>query len=271
MHPFINIAVKAARAGANVIMKGYARPDLVHISSKGARDFVTDVDIKAEQTIIYILRESYPDHSILSEESGLSQQNDYQWVIDPLDGTRNFINGFPHFAVSIALKYKNRLEHAVIYDPIRNDLFTASRGENAQKNNCLIRVNSKSTLENALVATSIPYRAMKQHQQAYESSLHAMTDICPSIRRTGSAALDLAYVASGQLDGFWELGLHPWDIAAGILLVKEAGGMLCDFQGGENYFEQGGILAGNPKIIKDLLKYIKPFFEKEKMTATDTE
>jgi myo-inositol-1(or 4)-monophosphatase len=260
MHPFVNTAIKATRSAANIITRAFVRPDLIRVSAKGHRDFVTNTDKAAEQTIIYILQTAYPTHSILAEESGASsKQDDYQWIIDPIDGTLNFMHGFPHFSISIALKYKNRLEHGVIYDPVRDDLFVASRGAGAQKNNHRIRVGQHTHLPDCLIGTGFPAKAMQYHEN-YHAVLQALSKEC-AVRRTGSAALDLAYVAAGHLDGFWELKLAPWDMAAGILMIKEAGGLVCDIKGEENYLKNGSIVCGNAKITKQLLKIIQPCFK----------
>lgn len=259
MHPYVNTAIKAARTAANIIMRAYARPDLIKVSSKGHRDFVTNTDKASEQSIIYILQTAYPSHSILAEESGASKHDDYQWIIDPIDGTHNFIHGFPHFSISIALKYKNRIEHGIVYDPVRDDLFVASRGAGAQKNNHRIRVSQRTHLQDCLIGTGFPVKALDYHDN-YHAALKTLSKEC-AVRRSGSAALDLAYIAAGHLDGFWELKLAPWDMAAGIILIKEAGGLVCDIKGEENYFKNGSVVCGNAKITKQLLKIIQPCFK----------
>lgn len=263
MHPFLNNAVKAAYAAADIIRKGYSRLDLIKVSSKGPKDFVTNIDKSAERRIIDILRASYPNHYILGEESGsikAAGKSPYQWIIDPLDGTTNFIHGFPHFSISIALKNNDRIEHGVIYDPIRDDLFTASVGVGTQRNNRRVRVSKNVFLEDCLVATGLPARAM-QYYEAHCNTLREFAGTCQSIRRTGSAALDLAYIACGQLDGYWGVALGPWDMAAGILMIKEAGGLVSDCAGKENYFENGTLVAGNAKVLKQLLKPIQKHFK----------
>jgi myo-inositol-1(or 4)-monophosphatase len=258
----INIAIQAARAAGTIIARASDRLDKVKITEKSHNDFVTEIDKAAEREIIAIIRKAHPNHAILAEESGETAGSDYTWVIDPLDGTRNFIHGFPHFAVSIGIIYKNQIEHGVIYDPLRDELFSASRGKGAKLNERRIRVSSLTKLEQSLLGTGFPYRHSPEYQQAYTDSLHALFPICGDIRRAGAAALDLAYVACGRLDGFWELKLQKWDMAAGILLIKEAGGLVCDIQGGETYFETGNVVTGNPKVLKSLLKTIYPFMEK---------
>lgn len=256
--PLINIAVNAARAAGNIIARAVTRLDIIKISEKQPNDFVTDIDQKAEREIISFIQKAHPDHSILAEECGEIKGNDYQWVIDPLDGTRNFIHGFPHFAVSIAVNYRGRTEHGVIYDPIRDELFVATRGKGARLNDRKIRVSTRKQLNDALLGTGFPFRHEKHNQDSYNQILQTILPICGDIRRAGAATLDLAYVAAGRLDGFWEMGLLPWDITAGILLIKEAGGFVADFNGGEDYASTGNIVTGNPNITKLLLKTIRP-------------
>lgn len=258
MHePTLNIAIEAARSAGNLIMRAMQRMDTVAITEKRPNDFVTEVDKRAEQEIIHIIHKAFPGASILAEESGHIPGNDYQWIIDPLDGTRNFIHGFPHFAVSIAVTYKNKIEYGVIYDPLRQELFTAARGKGAQMNNRRIRVSPCKQLENGLLGTGFAYRHRDKDAELPPAIMRSLLSITGDIRRTGAATLDLAYVACGRFDGFWEFGLHPWDIAAGILLIKEAGGLICDTDGGEDYLKTGNIVAANPAIIKQLLKSIK--------------
>lgn len=260
-HPIVNIAIQAARAAGNIIMRAADRLDTIKVSEKRPNDYVTEIDQFAEKEIINIIRKAHPDHGILGEEGGeIAGTNDTVWIIDPLDGTRNFIHGFPHFAVSIAVSIKGKIEHGVIYDPIRQELFSATRGKGAQLNERRIRVSKHSALEECLLGTGFPYRHSPAHQAAYVESLQALIPISGDVRRAGSAALDLAYVAAGRLDGFWELGLKPWDLAAGTLLIKEAGGIVCDMKGAEDYMKSGNVVAGNPKALKLLLKTISPFF-----------
>ncbi len=260
--PIINIAVEAARAAGNIIMRAMKRLDSVKVAEKGPNDFVTEVDQRVEQEIITVIQKAYPTHGILGEEGGeLKGEDDYQWIIDPIDGTRNFIHGFPHFAISIAVMHKNKLEHGVIYDPVRQELFTASRGKGAQLNERRIRVSQRKHLEECLLGTGFAYRHISNDHSVPFRILQGVIPICGDIRRAGAATLDLAYVACGRLDGFWELGLHIWDIAAGILLVKEAGGMVCDPSGGEDYLKTGNVVAANPIIMRQFLKTIKPHLE----------
>jgi myo-inositol-1(or 4)-monophosphatase len=262
MHPTLNIAVRAARSAGGVIIRNLGKLESLTIHSKDRNDFVTEVDQKAEQEIISILRRAFPDHGILAEESGVREGNDFQWIIDPLDGTTNFLHGFPQFAVSIALRHKGRLEQGVVYDPMRQELFTATRGGGAMLNDRRIRVAKRDSLEGALLGTGFPFKS-QQHLDAYLDMFRALFPRTAGIRRPGSAALDLAYVAAGRLDGFWEIGLNIWDMAAGVLLIQEAGGLSSDFVGGHNYLESGNIVAGNPKLFADILKTIRPFVTAE--------
>jgi len=258
MHPLLNIAIAAARQAGDIIVRHYDQIDRLTISEKHNEEPFTEVDIKAEQTIINSILKAYPDHGILAEESGTrNTESESLWIIDPLDGTTNYLHGYPFFCVSIAFKFKNRIEHAVVYDPIRHECFTASRGRGAQLNDRRIRVSKQSQLQNALLGTGLPFRSASVAQR-YMPTLEAMMGQGASIRRSGSAALDLAYVAAGRLDGFWEFGLRPWDIAGGSLLIKEAGGLISDPQGGEDYLQQGDVIAGTPKVLKSLLQTFAP-------------
>ncbi|ROR32804.1 inositol-1-monophosphatase [Inmirania thermothiophila] len=258
MHPVVNIAVRAARAAGNLILRYVDRVDTLEVTRKDRNDFVTEVDRRAEAEIVRILRRTYPDHAILAEESGADGRDDApQWIIDPLDGTTNFVHGFPHFAVSLALRHRGRIEHAVVYDPLRNELFTASRGEGALLNERRIRVSGITRLADALLGTGFPFRAHR-HLDAYLATFRALFPESSGVRRAGSAALDLAYVAAGRLDGFWEVGLSPWDVAAGALLVQEAGGIVSDFAGGDRYLRSGNVVAGTPKIHAEMLRRMRP-------------
>jgi len=259
MHPMLNIAIRAARSAGNTIMRYANRVDTLAVTSKARNDFVTDVDKMAEKDIISTIRRSFPDHGILAEESGeVAGKDDYLWVIDPLDGTTNFIRGFPQFAVSIALKHKGRLDQAVIYDPVRQELFTASKGAGAQLNNRRLRVTNQTSLEGALLGTGFPFR-QQEYLDAYLGMFKALFPDTAGIRRAGAASLDLAYVAAGRLDGFWEFGLSEWDMAAGALLIKEAGGIVTNFRGEDSYLETGNIITGTPKIHRAILREIQPF------------
>jgi myo-inositol-1(or 4)-monophosphatase len=259
MNPMLTIAVRAARAAGNVIMRNVDRLDRLTVEVKARNDFVSRVDRDAEQQIIEQIHQSYPDHGILAEESGLTERNsEFQWIIDPLDGTTNFLHGFPQFSVSIALQHKNRLEVAVVFDPLKNEMFTAARGEGAQLNDRKIRATAQKGLPGALIGTGFPFRH-PQHLEAYLSSFRAIHLEAAGIRRAGSAALDLAYVAAGRMDGFWELGLNSWDMAAGALLVREAGGIVTDFDGDGNYLDTGNVIAAAPKVYQPMFDAIKPF------------
>ncbi|MBD3610401.1 MAG: inositol monophosphatase, partial [Gammaproteobacteria bacterium] len=230
MHPMLTIAVRAARSAGNVIVRSMDRLDRLNIETKAQNDFVSEVDRQAEQEIIYTISKTYPDHGFIAEESGEHGGKEYQWIIDPLDGTTNFLHGFPQFAVSIALKHQGKLEHAVVYDPVRQELFTASRGGGAQLDGRRIRVTKRTSLDGALLGTGFPFKA-QHHLDAYLEMFKSLFPMTAGIRRPGSAALDLAYVAAGRIDGFWEIGLNPWDMAAGALIIKEAGGLVSDFAG----------------------------------------
>ncbi|MEY6762397.1 inositol-1-monophosphatase [Kluyvera ascorbata] len=254
MHPMLNIAVRAARKAGNLIAKNYETPEAVEASQKGSNDFVTNVDKAAEAMIIDTIRKSYPQHTIITEESGehVGEDLDVQWVIDPLDGTTNFIKRLPHFSVSIAVRIKGRTEVAVVYDPMRNELFTATRGQGAQLNGYRLRGSTARDLDGTIIATGFPFK-VKQHAPAYMNILGKMFTECADFRRSGSAALDLAYVAAARVDGFFEIGLKPWDFAAGALIARESGSIVCDFTGGHNYMMTGNIVAGNPRIVKAML------------------
>jgi myo-inositol-1(or 4)-monophosphatase len=258
MHPMLNTAIKAARRAGSVINRASLDIDQIKVSVKQQNDFVTEVDRAAENTIIDTLREVYPNHAILAEESGdTAGDSEFQWIIDPLDGTTNFIHGFPQYAVSIALAHKGVLAHAVVYDTNRNELFTASKGAGAFLNDKRIRVSKRTKIEEALLGTGFPYR-MFEHIDTYLAIFKEMTRRCAGVRRPGAASLDLAYVAAGRLDGFWEFGLSPWDMAAGALLIQEAGGLVSDLSGDGNYLKTGNIVGGNPKVFNQLLQAIQP-------------
>lgn len=254
MQPTLNIAISAARQAGDIILRHLEQIDRLKVSTKSDHDYFSEVDIKAEQAIINTIRKTYPSHGIIAEESGVYQDDaEAVWIIDPLDGTTNYLHGYPFFSVSIALRIKNRIEHAVVYDPLRHECFSASRGYGAQMNDRRIRVSKQTQLNAALLGTGFPSHNQTL-AQAYLPTFEELFSKCAGIRRCGSAALDLCYVASGRLDGFWEFGLRPWDIAAATLLIREAGGLVSDLQGGENYFKTGNIVAGNPKIFKALIQ-----------------
>jgi myo-inositol-1(or 4)-monophosphatase len=259
MQPLLNIAVRAARRAGEVIVRGMNRLHRLEVRAKGQNDFVSEIDTQAELEIMDIVRRHYPDHAFLAEESGDvgARDSEFVWIIDPLDGTTNFLHGFPQFAVSIAVQRRGRLEHAVVYDPLRQELFTSSRGEGAQVDGKRIRVSAHIGLERSLIGTGFPYRTNLHWLDDYMAMLKAVTQATAGIRRAGAAALDLAYVAAGRLDGFWELGLSPWDTAAGTLLITEAGGMVGTLDGSE-YKQQGDIVAGTPKVYAPLLELLAP-------------
>ncbi|MGE8376248.1 MAG: inositol monophosphatase family protein, partial [Diaphorobacter nitroreducens] len=255
LHPMLNVAIKAARAAGAIINRAALDVEAVRISQKQINDFVTEVDHAAEQAIIETLLTAYPGHGILAEESGSehgSKHSEYVWIIDPLDGTTNFIHGFPVYCVSIALAVRGKVEQAVVYDPSRNDLFTATRGRGAFLNERRIRVSKRTRLGECLISTGFPFRPGDNFKQY----LNMMAEVMPrtaGLRRPGAAALDLAYVAAGYTDGFFESGLSIWDVAAGGLLVTEAGGLVGNFTGEADYMEQRECLAGAPRIYGQLV------------------
>ena len=257
MSPMLSIAVKAARRAGSLINRATQDLDLITVERKGVSDYVSEVDRMAEKAIVETLLEAYPEHAILAEESGAQGQSDYLWIIDPLDGTTNFLHGFPQFAVSIGLQIKGVLNLAVIYDPTRNELFTATRGNGAHLNDRRLRVSKQTRLQESLIGTGFPYRDFT-YLDDYLKMFRELLPKTAGLRRPGCASLDLAYVAAGRYDGFWEAGLKPWDIAAGVLLIQEAGGLVTDFDGGENYMATGNVVGGNPKVFSQLLQVIQP-------------
>jgi myo-inositol-1(or 4)-monophosphatase len=258
MHPMLSCAVKAARRAGAIINRAAFDGTALAVRSKRVNDFVTQVDQAAEQAVIDIVQRAYPSHAILAEESGATAGAtadagaDYRWVIDPLDGTTNFIHGFPQYCVSIAVQHRGVTAHAVVYDPARNELFTASRGHGAFLNDRRMRVSRCQRLKDALVGTGFPFRELSR-LDLYLRQLEALIRATSGVRRAGAAALDLAYVAAGRLDAFWEMGLSPWDMAAGALLIQEAGGLVGDFSGEAGFLENGDIAAGAPKVFPQLL------------------
>ena len=256
MHPMLNTAIKAARRAGKVIMRHHDRIDRLSVESKGHNDYVSEIDRMAEAEIIDVLRSAYPDHAVLAEESGRTTGNDYLWIIDPLDGTTNYLHGYPQFAVSIALHYQNKPSQAVVFDPLHNELFTASRGGGAQLNDRRIRVSTTTRLERCLLGTGFPVKSM-DHLESWINTFRTLLPLTSGVRRAGSAALDLAHVACGRLDGFWEFGLSPWDMAAGCLLIEEAGGLVSDLGGGNNHLQSGNILAANPKIFVQMQERLR--------------
>jgi myo-inositol-1(or 4)-monophosphatase len=261
MHPMLTTAVKAARRAGNIINRGAREIDLLTVTAKGPKDFVSEVDRAAEAAIVETLHAAYPDHAILAEEGTAREKNanaENLWIIDPLDGTTNFLHGFPQYCVSIALAHKGTITQAVIYDPVRNDLFTATRGRGAFLNDRRIRVSRRQHLRECLIGTGFPFRE-GSYLDAYLQMMRIMTEQAAGLRRPGAAALDLAYVASGSYDGFFEVGLNPWDVAAGSLLVLEAGGLIGDFAGEGDYLYGGQVIAANPRIFAQMVKALSPF------------
>ena len=261
LHPMINVAIKAARAAGSIINRAALDVESVRISQKQVNDFVTEVDQAAEQIIIETLLTAYPGHGILAEESGNAhgaKDSDYVWIIDPLDGTTNFIHGFPVYCVSIALAVNGKVEQAVVYDPTRNDLFTATKGRGAFMNDRRIRVSKRTRLQECLISTGFPFRPGDN----FKNYLNMMADVMQrtaGLRRPGAAALDLAYVAAGFTDGFFETGLKPWDAAAGSLLVTEAGGLIGNFTGESDFLDQQECMAGNPRIYGQLVPLLAKY------------
>jgi myo-inositol-1(or 4)-monophosphatase len=260
-HPFITTAIRAARRAGQIITRNYHHLDRLTITAKGHADFVSEVDRQAESEIIEIIRDTYPDHAIFAEESGKSSGNEFEWIIDPLDGTTNFLHGLPQFAVSIAVRTKGVLEHAVIFDPLKDELFTATRGQGALLNDHRIRVSGVDRMDYALLGTGFPYKDTR-NLALWTACFQDLMPLVSGIRRPGSAALDLAYVAAGRLDGFWEFDLNAWDIAGGCLLIQEAGGMVSEVDGGRAFLESGDILTGNPAIYRIMLRRLAPLVHK---------
>jgi myo-inositol-1(or 4)-monophosphatase len=257
MHPTLNIAVRAARRAGSIINRAALEGGPLEVRSKRAHDYVTQVDRAAEEAIIEIVRKAYPDHAFLAEESGTTGgAADYRWIIDPVDGTTNFIHGFPQYCVSIAVEHRGALAHAVVYDPLKNELFTASKGRGAFLNDRRIRVSKCTRLQDALVGTGFPFKEVSR-LDLYVRQLRGFMETSAGVRRAGAAALDLAYVACGRLDAFWELGLSPWDMAAGALLIQEAGGLVGDLAGENQFLESGDICAATPKLFSALLEALR--------------
>ncbi|HLF12322.1 MAG TPA: inositol monophosphatase family protein [Gammaproteobacteria bacterium] len=255
----VNIAIRAARRAGELMIRQLNQLESLQVAEKGRNEFVTQVDQAAEAAVIEVIRDHYPDHAILAEESGSQGEHEYQWIIDPLDGTTNYIHGFPVFCVSIAVAQAGELQHGVVYDPLRQEIFSASRGQGAQLDGRKIRVSKRTSLQQSLIATGFPYRMNLEHIDRYLGMLRAVMLDSAGVRRPGSAALDLCYVAAGRVDGFWELGLSKWDIAAGALIIREAGGRISDFRCTDGYLESGNVVAGNPKVYAALSKLLAPF------------
>lgn len=257
MHPLLNIGISAARSAGNLILRSMEKLDQIRVERKGPRDFVSEVDRGAEAEIIRIIHKAYPDHAIIGEESGFIGENAVEWIIDPLDGTTNFLHGLPHFCVSIGVREHGKLTHGVVYDPYRQDLFTASKGEGALLNNRRIRVSNKPRkLSEALIGTGEPFTPGPRLDR-YMPQLTALVGHCGGIRRGGAAALDLAYVASGRLDAFWELNLKPWDLAAGIVLCQEAGAAVYGLKD-SNVMKTGDIAVAHPRLLEELRRVLEP-------------
>ena len=258
MNALLNVAVMAAHRGGDTLIRSLKKLDRIKVEQKGRNDFVSEADRAAERAIIDTILKHYPEHAILAEESGNHGESDHVWVIDPLDGTTNFLHGFPVFSVSIALLVNGRQEHAVVYDPLRQELFTASRGQGAQLDGRRIRVSGETRLDRALLGTGFPYRDSNKPLGPYMKMFSRAIENTAGVRRPGSAALDLAYVAAGRIDAFWETGLSKWDIAGGTLLIREAGGIVSGLDGGENYLDGGHVLTGTPKIYGAVAKLFAP-------------
>ena len=261
MHPMLTTAVKAARRAGTIINRGARDLDLLTVTAKGPKDFVSEIDHAAEAAIVETLLSAYPDYAILAEEGtnkGANPDAEYVWIIDPLDGTTNFLHGFPQYCVSIALAHRNIVQQGVIYDPVRNDLFTATRGRGAFLNDRRIRVSRRTHLRDCLVGTGFPFRD-GSYLDTYLAMMKTMTEQAAGLRRPGAAALDLAYVAAGYYDGFFEIGLNAWDVAAGSLLVLEAGGLIGDLSGEGDYIYGGQVVAATPRIFPQMLAMLGPF------------
>jgi len=261
MHPMLTTAVKAARRAGNIINRGARDLDLLTVTAKGPKDFVSEIDHAAEAAIVDTIHAAYPDHAILAEEGTAKDANasaEHVWIIDPLDGTTNFLHGFPQYCVSIALQHKGHVTQGVVYDPVRNDLFTATRGRGAFLNDHRMRVSRRQHLKDCLIGTGFPFRDGSD-LDAYVKMMRSMMAETAGLRRPGAAALDLAYVAAGYTDGFWEVGLNPWDVAAGSLLILEAGGLVGDLRGEGDYLHGGEVIAGNPRIFAQMVTLLGPY------------
>ena len=256
MHPLLNIAVRAARSAGDLIVRYLDRLDTLAVHDKGRDDLVSSVDREAEARIVGVIRHVYPAHAILAEESGHHPGSEFEWVVDPLDGTRNYLHGLPHFAVSIAVRRRGRLEQGVVFDPVRQELFTASRGAGASLDNRRIRVTARPDLSGALISTGFMTRRSAL-LDAHLDEMRALSLQLAHVRRSGSAALDLAYVAAGRLDGYWHWGLAPWDTAAGVLLVREAGGIVTDHNGADDTMQNGDVVAAGPKVLRAMLRLLR--------------
>ncbi|MGK7296733.1 MAG: inositol monophosphatase family protein [Candidatus Wenzhouxiangella sp. M2_3B_020] len=256
-HPFLNTAIEAAHKGGDLIMKFRDRVDSIPVERKARGDYASEVDHACEELIRSELNRRYPDHAVLGEEKGRSGSDEHVWMIDPIDGTSNYLRGIPHYAISIALAVKGRVEHGVVYDPARDELFAASRGQGATLNSRRIRVSGRGSLSGAVLGIAFPFRS-RRLMAPYSAMFDALFEQCEDVRRAGAASLDLAYVACGRLDGYFELSLKPWDVAAGALLVQEAGGVVMDIAGGDQWLQSGHIIAAPFKLVTPMRKAIEP-------------
>ncbi|MCL4121149.1 UNVERIFIED_CONTAM: hypothetical protein GTU68_064296 [Idotea baltica] len=268
MQPMLNIALRAARSAGELIFRSIERLDTASVEDKEALDYVTNVENMAEQLIVQALQKTYPEHSFLGKTGGLiedrTKKSEYVWIINSLDGTINFLHGMPHFAISISCKHRNRLEHAIILDPIRQEEFTATRGRGASLNGHRLRVSKRKNLDGALLGSSLPFSVNQPEQfNQYFDMFRSLNDKKINIRQTGVTSLDLAYVAAGRYDAFCDRKLSEWDTLAGTLLIQEAGGLISDFQGGHSFLENGSVIASNPKCLKAILTTIQPFVSKK--------
>lgn len=254
MHALLNVAVMAAHRAGDTLTRKMVNLEKIKVEKKGHNDYVSEADRAAERAVISVIQKHYPDHAIQAEESGVQGESDTVWIVDPLDGTTNFLHGFPVFAVSIGVQHKGRMEHAAVYDPMRQELFTASRGQGAHLDGRRIRVSRRNVLDQALIGTGFPIRQADPHLRPYLDMLAKIILNTAGVRRAGAAALDLCYVAAGRLDGFWETGLSPWDLAAGSLIIREAGGLVSGLDGSENFLETGHVLTGPSKIYSSIAK-----------------
>ena len=258
MHGMVNIAIRAARRAGELMIRQLNQLETLQVTEKSRNEFVTQVDRVAEAAIIEVIHDHHPDHAILAEESGGQGDSEFTWIIDPLDGTTNYVHGFPVFSVSIAVAHRGEVQHGVVYDPLRQEIFSATRGQGAVLDGRKIRVSKRTGLGQALIGTGFPYRMNLEHIDRYLQMLRAVMLETAGVRRPGSAALDLCYVAAGRLDAFWEIGLAQWDMAAGALIIREAGGRVSDFRGTDQYLTNGNVVAGNPKVYAALSKLLAP-------------
>lgn len=254
MNALQNVAIMAARRGGTILIRHLNKLDRLKVEKKGHNDFVSEADRAAEAAVIEVIQKHYPEHAILAEESGMQGDSDTVWIIDPLDGTTNFLHGFPQFCVSVGVQVKGRIEAAAVYDPMRQELFAAARGDGATLDDRKIRVSGRKDLEHALIGTGFPFRQADMDTGPYLNMLGKVVRNTSGVRRPGAAALDLCYVAAGRLDGFWETGLKAWDLAAGSLIIREAGGIVSGLDGSEDYLDSGHVLCGTPKIYAGLAK-----------------